>query len=87
MHFSKCIDIIANTSYRPGLIFLLIVATSLRPDGSDVKVLVSTSVKVHVVYIGDIEGIAHLITINLDNLNLVNNPIDVHALNKIQDSN
>ena len=50
-------------------------------------VRVGTAVKIHVVRIGDIEGMSHLIIINSDNLYLVNNLIDVHTRNEIQDGN
>jgi len=83
----KLRDIDVNTSYRLAYISLLTVVGSPTPDGSEGMVCVGTPVKNHVVCIGDIEGMAYLITINLDNLYLVNNRIDVHTWNEIHDGN
>jgi len=83
----KLRDIDANTSYRLAHISLLTVVGSPTPDGPEGMVRIGTPVKNHVVYIGDIEGMAHLITINPDNLYLVNNRIDVHTWNEIHDGN
>ena len=83
----KLQDIDANTSYRLAHISLLTVVGSPMPDGLEGMVRVVTPVKNHVVRIGDIEGMAHLITINLDNLYLGNNRIDVHTCNEIHDGN
>jgi len=83
----KLRDIDANTSYRLAHISLITVVGSPTPNGSEGIVGVGTPVKNHVVRIGDIEGMAHLITINPDNLYLVNNRIDVHTWNKIHNGN
>jgi len=68
-------------------ISMLTVVDSPIPHGHKYGVHVGTPVKNHVVHIRDIEGMAHLITINLGNLYLGNNSIDVHTWNKIKDSN
>ena len=83
----KLRDINANRSYRLAHISLLTVVGSPTPDGPEGMVRVGTPLKNHVVRIGDIEGMAHLITINPDNLYLVNNRIDVHTWNEIHDGN
>jgi len=83
----KLRDIDTNTSYRLAHISLLTVVGSPTPDSPKGMVRVSTSVKKHVVRTRDIEGIAHLITINSDNVYLVNNGIDVHTWNEIHDGN
>jgi len=57
------------------------------PDGPEGMVRVRTPLKNHLVCIGDIEGMAHLITIYPDNLYLVNNRIDVNTWNEIHDRN
>jgi len=80
-------DIEANTSYRFANISRLTVVGSQTPDGPEGMVHVGNPVKNHVVRIGDIEGMAHLITINGGNLYLVNNRIDIHAWNEIYDGN
>jgi len=83
----KLRDIDANTSYRLAHISLLTVVGSPTPDGPEGMVRVGTPLKNHVVHLGDIEGMAHLIAINPDNLYLVNNRIDVHTWNEIHDGN
>jgi len=83
----KLRDINANTSYRLAHISLLMVVGSPTPDGSEGMVRVGTPLKNHVVRIGVIKEMAHLITINSDNLYLVNNRIDVHTWNEIHDGN
>ena len=83
----KLRDIDTNKTYRLANIFLLSVIRSPTPDGPEGMVRVGIPLKNHVVRIGDIEGLAHLISMNPDNLYLVNNRIDVYTWNKIHDGN
>jgi len=43
--------------------------------------------KSHVIRVADIEGIAHLVIVNPEELYLVNNRIDVYMWNDIHDGN
>jgi len=83
----KLRDLNANTSYRLAHISLLTIVRSPMPDGTKGMVRVGTPVKNQLVRIGAIEGMAHLITINADNLNLETNRIDVYTWNEIHDRN
>jgi len=83
----KLRDIDANKTYLLAHISLLSVIGSPTPDGPEGMVRVGIPMKNHVVRIGDIEGLAHLISINPDNWYLVNNRIDVHTWNEIIDGN
>ncbi|KAF8414436.1 hypothetical protein EV426DRAFT_579176 [Tirmania nivea] len=70
----KLQNILENTCYRLAHISLLTIVGSPTPDGPEGM-------------IADIEGMAHLITINPDQLYLVNNRIDLHTWNDIHDGN
>jgi len=83
----KLRDIDANKTYRLAHISLLSVIGSPTPDGLEGMVRVGIPMKNHMVRMGDIEGLAHLISINPDNLYLVNNRIDVYTWNEIHDGN
>jgi len=83
----KLRDIDTNKTYRLTHISLLSVIGSPTPDGPEGMVRVGIPMKNHVVHIGDIQGLAHLISINPDNLSVVNNCINVHTWNKIHDRN
>ena len=76
-----------NTSYRLAHVSLLKLMGSPTPDGPEGIARVGTPMKNHVIKITDIEGMAHLIPIDLDNLYLVNNRIDQHTWNDIHDQN
>ena len=79
----KLRDINANKTNRLPHISLLSVIGFPTPDGPERMVHVGIPMKNHVVRIGVIEGLAHLISINPDNLYLVNNCIDVHTWNEM----
>ena len=76
-----------NTSYRLAHISLLKVMESLTPDGPEGMARIRTPMKNHVIKITDIEGMAHLIPIDPDNLYLMNNRIDQHTWNDLYDQN
>ena len=77
----------ANTSYRLAHISLLSVVGSATPDGSEGMVRVGKGVTKHVVRVADMEGMAHLIPVNPEQLYLVNERVDVHSWNDIHDGN
>ena len=56
-------------------------------DGPEGMVCVCTPMNNHVINIHDLEGMAHLIPIDMEKLYLVNNWIDIHPWNNIHDSN
>jgi len=56
-------------------------------NGPEGMVRVRIPLKNHVVHIADIEGLAHLISINPGNLYLINNYINIHTWNEIHDGN
>ena len=76
-----------NSTYRLAHITLLKVIGSQTPDGPEGMPRVGNPTKNHVIQITDIEGMAHLIPIEPDNLYLVNNRIDHHTWNDIHDQN
>ena len=83
----KLRDIDANTSYRLAHISLLTVVRSPMLDALEGMVHISTPIKNHVVFMGDIKGMAHLMIINLNNMHLVNNYINIYICNEIHNRN
>jgi hypothetical protein len=83
----KLRDLDARITYRLAHITILSVVGSPTPDGPEGMVRVGTPTKNFVVSIQHIEGMAHLVPINPDELYLVNNRIDLHTWNDIHDGN
>jgi len=83
----KLRDLHANTSYRLAHVSLLSIIGSPTLDGLEGIVRVGLPMWRHVVAVANIEGMAHLVLVNLEELYLVNNWIDVHTWNDIHDGN
>jgi hypothetical protein len=83
----KLRDLDTRITYRLAHITILSVIGSPTPDGPEGMVRVGTPAKNHVVSIRHIEGMAHLVPINPENLYLVNNRIDLDTWNDIHDGN
>jgi len=83
----KLRDLHANTSYHLAHLLLLSIISSPTPDGPEGIVQVELPMRSHIVVVADIEGMAHLIPVNPEELYLVNNQIDVHTCNNIHDRN
>jgi len=83
----KLRDIDVNKTCSLAHISLLNAIGSPTLDGPECMVHVGIPMKNHVVHIRDIKGLAHLISINPDNLYLVNNHIDIHTWNETYNGN
>jgi len=83
----KLRDLLANTCYHLAHVSLLTIIGSPTPDGLESMILVGKPMKSHVIRVADIEGMAHLVIVNPEELYLVNNRIDVHTRNDIHDGN
>ena len=77
----------ADNTYRLADISLLKIIGSQTPDGPEGMSLMGCPITNHVIRITDIEGMAHLIAIEPDQLWLVNNRIDQQTWNDIHDGN
>jgi len=83
----KLRDLHANTSYHLAHVSLVSIIGSPTPDGPEGMVQVGLPMRSHVVAVADIQGMAHLVPVNPEELYLVNNRIDVHTWNDIHDRN
>jgi len=80
-------DLLTNTCYRLAHVSLLTIVGSSMPDGPEGMIQVGKPMKRHVIRVADIEGMAHLVIVNPEELYLVNNRIDVYTWNDIHDGN
>ncbi|KAF8427092.1 hypothetical protein BGX38DRAFT_1278843 [Terfezia claveryi] len=77
-----------NRVYEVALVLLLQVRGSKKPGGDEGMVRMergNTERKLHIVRIGDIEGMAHLIGLKEDSVWLMNNRIDMNTWNELYD--
>jgi len=74
-------------SYQLAHVSLLSIVGSSMPDRLEGMVQVGLPMTNHVVRVADIEGMAHLVPVNPEELYLVNNQMDVHTWNDIHNGN
>ena len=83
----KLQDIGAKTTYRLADVSVQSVVRSLTPCSLESIVCVGTPNYNLIIGIADIEGIAHLVLIDLDKLYLLNNRIHINISDNIHDGN